>query len=338
MNGWTILNRAYVGEHTDIFLSPSKKGYDCYERTVISPVFLPFVDADLSSYEGFLKLIDITGLTGFAYLDEDVNYKYPLGDELKKTSLSKGYIELFYNRHKNTLQNEQASVRLFHQWFIEGNQPLINNLHPDFIDDLKIHLSRVTLEPIFNPAPILDKVSETIMKVGFREILSGDKKKLSKCVESLTPSALRKASRKSVSTIRNCSTLPALCYLEMIDLIDYDAELRKCSHCGKLFVPAHDSEIFCNRLAPEFQPQGRLTTAEVWKSVSKKSCKKIGPQNKFNKSLSPEDRERIKQDKRFRSRLDYLKKIGSDDEYKKELRKFNKWKKEGGSAHGKKTR
>lgn len=370
MAGWTIGNRAYIGEHTDAFLSPSKKGYACYERTVVRPVFLSFVDADFSCFEGFLKLIDVTGLTGCAYLDEDSKYKYPIGDELKKNSISNSFIEGFYNRHKKTLQDDQASIKLFYEWFVEGKQPLINNLHPDFKDDmpfpsvflsqkdlqykprnkeeeklyidayklftdLKIHLSGVTLEPIFNSAPIIDKAYETVMETGCKEILSGDKHKHSKCVESLSLSNLWKASRKVVFVARQCSSLPALCYLEMIDLIEDEHEFRKCSHCGELFIPVHEREIFCNRIAPEFKPQGRLTTAEEWKSIFKKTCKKIGPQKKHNNGLSPEDREIIKKDKRFRSRLDYLKKTGNDGEYKKVLRNFNKWR-NGGSNHGKK--
>ena len=316
-----VEGKAYEGWYIDVVGIPAKNGINLRHGVIHAPVFIDYMQANFSSYEGFLSLIVKVGLKGFAYLDQDSDYKFPLDEELKKIymreykqwNLSDSFLKQFYVRNKERMQKDQNAVKLFYKWYYKKDMPV---------------------RKPFKDAVQLDE-SQT--------------KHLASISLSYNPS--------SGQLNHHCRTLPGRCYLELIELIRDKKELKTCAYCGELFVSHDARELYCDRptdrrllhdpidrtLPTDFlyvkgYESSRIENIDRLKSLLDryKSCKDAGALKKYLESKSPEDRELIRQKKQFQNRLLYLNKIGNDVEYKKVLRDFNKWTKE--VSHGKTKR
>ena len=180
-----IEGKAYEGWYVDVVGIPAKNGVNLRHGVIHAPVFIDYMQADFSSYEGFLSLIVKVGLNGLTYLDQDSDYKFPLDKQLKEIymreykqwNLSESFIKQFYERNKERMQEDQNAVKLFYKWHYKKNMP-VRKPFKDVVlldESLTKHLALVSLS--YNPA--LGELS------------------------------------------RNCKTLPGRCYLELIDLITY---------------------------------------------------------------------------------------------------------------------
>ncbi|MCC6543096.1 MAG: hypothetical protein IT392_01165 [Nitrospirae bacterium] len=313
-----IEEKSYEGWYIDVIPVPAKNGFSLRHGVVHAPVFLDFMKADLSSYEGFQVITEKVGLNVFAYLDQDSDYKFPLDKQLKdiymreynQWNFSESFIKQFYERNKERMQEDQDAVKLFYKWYYKKDMPV---------------------RKPFKDVRLLDE---------------SQSKHLASISLSYNPS--------SGQLNYHCRTLPGRCYIELIELIRDKKEIKTCAYCGELFVSHDAREIYCDRptdrlllhdpadrtLPADFlhvkgYESSRTENIDRLKSLLKryKSCKDAGAQKKYIESKSPEEKELIRQKKQFQNRLLYLKEIGNDVEYKKVLREFNKWQKE--VSHGK---
>lgn len=313
-----IEGKSYEGWYVDVIPVPAKNGFNLRHGVIHVPVFIDFMKADFSSYEGFRAFVGKVGLNGLTYLDQDSNYRFPLDKELKgiymreykQWFLSESFVRQFYERNQTHLQDDQNAVKLFHDWYYKKDMPVRKNFKDvRLLDESQTkHLASISL--LYNPS--------------------------------------------SGQLNHHCRTIPGRCYLELIELNRDKKELKTCAYCGELFVSHDARELYCDRptdrlllhdpidrtLPPDFlhvkgYESSRTDNIDRLKSLLNryKSCKDAGAQKRYIESKSPEEKELIRQKKQFQNRLLYLKEIGNDVEYKKVLREFNKWQKE--VSHGK---
>lgn len=334
-----IQGRAYDDYYLDVIPILSNGRYKLIMGFIHSPVFPEFIEADFSSYEGFQSFISNNGITTLTYLDKGSGHKFPLVEELKKIQmreykewfLSKDYIQKFYDRNKECLQEDQDAVKLFHKWFFKGNAPIIKNTGSKILNLYSIYYNG-------------NRLRNTEDDNNYQNLILLDRS-LNKHISYINH-YLNIQSSGAFGLIRDCKTLPAHCYLEMIELTEDKKELKQCAHCGKLFASHHEKEIYCDRpinkaLLNDYQKIKGYTSIGTGNTIQclpghYKSCKNAGAQKRYIESKSPEEKELIRQKKQFQNRLLYLKEIGNDVEYKKVLREFSKWQKEG--SHGKAKR
>lgn len=107
----------------------------------------------------------------------------------------------------------------------------------------------------------------------------------------------------------------ARCYSEIIDVAVYGETLKECGNCKLLFVPDRPNEKFCNRLQFQY-PHYR-------------TCKEIGPQKLYQKSLELDERKakyRREYVRRFQQTRRLREKYGPGSaEYQKAQREFKEW-------------
>lgn len=261
------------------------------KRLIEGPLFPFFIKADFQTYEGFRDFSDWVGINGFTYLDDpqwNVSRELDRIEEGKLKEIPDSYLRKFYDRIRDKLVDEQTAMRLFHSVSMGR---YINEKKP----------SRALVEKV------VDRISNALGR------------HLS-CIEV----TLRTEPRGFMGLFRNkvlgwefsCKTLPARCYLEMIDLISDKKKVQECGYCGEVFIPSRKNEEFCNRFAPGYRQPGKERT-----------CKQVGPQKRFFLGKNRNERAWMKEKKKFQNRLYYLEKKGRKDEHKKVMAEFQRWKK-----------
>lgn len=342
-----IIEPAYKAVYQDVILIPDATGgYKLKDGWSVSPFYPIFLEADISTFEGFQRFITEAGLRWFTYLDgKDV--KYSLGDTLKELMrrprkdrvMSVSYLKRFHERVKDRLQDEQEVIKLFHLWFIEGKQPHLHRGDGKAYPAFWVYQNQITGYPFKPKNKDEEKIFEAVRRI--ETALDTHLKSVHLYSRmnvhwAVTFDPAKQSPRDFLSVRFEPQSFPAVCYLEMLAMIEDGKKARKCALCGRLFIASHDREIFCNR-----RPPG-LDLNRPWEEIRDLTCKDVGPQERFWKNKSKEDIERIREKKSWQNRLLYLKKTGQKDEYDKKMKEFELWqtgiRKSKGGSHGKKTR
>ena len=322
-----------------------KKGW--WQHREVSGIIYPSIlKADFSNLEGFKRIIEEFGIEGFSYLDEKKGIKneYSLGQELirfrkEKRPLPDHFIKKVYDRIKEHLLQEQTSIKLFHEWFMKGNHPIIHQIPRSYMefgkpvkDSICVPALTMTFEKRWKPKnekekgviKEMEKVLEALHRhVGFMQATLYTNAPSVRMIE-MRDHPHHKAVHKTWFNFRcRYLSIPARCYAEMIDIIEDRKEVKYCELCGSEFIPSRKNEKYCNRWS--------LNTYQL-PFDKRKTCKKEGPEEKFKrKNLN-----RRKEYKKLKNRSDYLNRKGEDKgwtkERKKELKKveaeLNQWTKE----------
>lgn len=258
------------------------------DRYIDGPIFPSFILADLSTYEGFIDFVEWVGIAGFIYLDEP-NWINTISNNLERVrigelkTISDSYIQKFYERIRTNLLTEQEIMTIFYGlYFYSSNRKSPFDRYPhDTFDMLYRNVSRhLALVKVIAQQPAIFNSND------FR--------------------------KNKITWSFSYESLPARCYMEMIDMIDNKEKVKECAYCGEIFIPSRKNEIFCNRLAPGHRRPGEERT-----------CKQLGPLNKFEEVNTGYR----KLYKRYQNRLAYLKKRGENKEYKRTFAEFQSWKK-----------
>lgn len=298
---------------------------------IAGPIFPHFLRADFSKYEGFRHFTEDFGLDAFAKLDSSA---YSLANELGRIrsgelkAMAGHYLEKAFDRMKAGILNEQRVMRVFHEWFVKGNYPRF----PEKSNGKRIKLSITYAMALLRPQGAdgefqlrllkqMGKQYQTFMEM-FREIDDALKQHLSQI--RIKPSyALipilehidgELVGPKQVGWIYEYDSIFPRCYMEMLDLIEDEAELKACANCGEVFFPSRKDELFCSRLAPQ---------QRTWKKRGRRTCKELGPEIRYRKKLIREGKWDLhEQKKRLLNRLNYQKRLGNRDEYEKLRREY----------------
>lgn len=309
-----------------------------WDRVVWGPIFPVFVKADFSTLGGFLDFIGFVGINGLTYLD-DAKWREIVEMDLERKKLARlldiakpnianekrlqaSYIESFYKRTQKRLIKEQNDMRFFCSFWLRKQFPM-ERLKTDMIeeaidrsvDTMNQHLSGVRLEIKYVYSPANKGDERYRIAYSKREGYS-----LRDYFSDIFKSGNRnheRPQRKKPYWYFHYETLPARCYMEMLDILQDDKEVKSCAYCGEIFIPNRKNEEFCKRLAPGYRG-----------SKESRTCKQIGPQRRFQKDKSQEELERIRKRKQFQNRLIYLKKKGKRKEYLIVTTEFDRWQKE----------
>jgi|SRR3972149_302612 len=288
------------------------------DRLCWGPIFPMFIKADFATFDGFLEFTSRVGIDGLIFLDDE-SWRKTISDDLKRKKINSltevsnenripvSYIKKFYERIQGRLLEEQNYMSSFSSFSLDGI-PLQLALIERLMNALEGHLSSVRLGVNFGHSSdnegneryrlIYSQKNEYSIRDYYFDFMSKSKK------------------NKSPQIIKpywffHFGTLPARCYMEMIDIMQDNKEIRYCAYCKEIFIPHRKNEEFCRRFAPEQHSRGPRT------------CKQVGPQSRFQKMV---DKNMLSKKKRFQNRLNYLKKTGRMDEYRRVMKAFEKWK------------
>lgn len=319
-----IEGKAYEGWYIDTIPIQAKNGFNLRHGVIHVPVFIDYMQADFSSHEGFISLISKVGLNGFRYLDYDSDYRFPLDKQLKELymreykqwNLSESYVKQFYERNKGHLIEDQKAVKLFHEWYYEGNMPARKPFDKVRLlsESVTQHLAYISLS--HTSSWELSYNCRTLPGRCYLELIQliQDKKELKACA--------------------HCGEL----------FVSHDAREIYCDRPIERVLLQDDRELPDVFLYVKGYESSRTENIVRLKKLFPhyKSCKNAGAQKRYVESKSPEEREIFRQKKKYQNRLLYLKEIGNDVEYKKVLKEYNKWgkqlKEKGGITHGKKRK
>lgn len=173
----------------------------------------------------------------------------------------------------------------------------------EFMADLSKRHQYGDLEEALKPDPLLE-----LLESKFLDAFSGAFKDI-----SLRP--LIDAQAGILGIAWDFKTLKARCYAELFDFAaEPDIELIPCANCGRLFAAERIGEKYCDRVI----------------DYPKRTCKEIGPQRAYEKSLEEDtakDSYRREYNRRNKALIRLGQKIGIDsEEYLTAQREFERWK------------
>jgi hypothetical protein len=291
--------------------------------------------------------------------------------------LSQHYLECVYKRIRERLLYEQEIMRLFHSWFFKNKQPLVKvdrfkSLVPaTFAIVLKNSGESLSIEKEIEDTfwQIHDALSRALNGISFSLGLRRVPPALMKIVGLLktslrdfngnhdeatkTPELKVKfkklfqktdwylVGRKWFVLKPKFDSHVSRCYLEMIEAIQDEVEIKECENCGLEFFPSRKNEIFCSRPSPAKRTlvkngrkeKGIITLEEIKETARglrgarrRKTCKEVGPQRRFRKKMEEEGKlEWLKEKKRYLNRLAYLRRKGDEEKYLKVWEEYERW-------------
>lgn len=279
------------------------------------PIFTEFIAADLQTLEGFMKFTERIGFDWIAtiapseprekplveYLEQEFNVVSPgrLGPTIptimeskEKREVPRYLMEKYYfyltsqeflkkkheeisvhesikNRGENVLVQQQALMKraseIAFSYEERSAEPVKEQfmLHTGLVREHAERLGFLKNEIMWHLGILNDKQEEAIK---WRlEITSG-----------------------KFHLRREPLTLLALCWLEIMQIINSEMKLIKCANCGRYFAPSRKNARYCKRLVTDMPVHLRRT------------CKDVGAQKEYKQSLK-EDK------KKKESRSKYMK-------------------------------
>jgi hypothetical protein len=324
--------------------------YFLTRHDVRGPVFPVFASADLSTLDGFLACVAQLGLDGFAFLDETHRspFRDTIARALQEKHglLAPVALKHFYDRIREPLATEQTLVKRFQSWFVEGAQPTVKRppkalrvLGEDHVPVVGAALAGASLGYFPPKGSVIQRDVYAA-----RELLGSIERHLSQVSltlsahHSLTATTALRVTRPGtplgilysetertatgrkrravqrgmpLGILRVCPTVPARCYLEMLDLLADQREVKRCTHCDRPFVRSDPRGTLCEGIAPEYLTDWRKGTLST-NALLKKTCKVIGPQVRFWETKTKTELADLEQKKQYQNRLAYLKRTGQN--------------------------
>ncbi|MHB8160591.1 MAG: hypothetical protein ACYDGS_08950 [Thermoleophilia bacterium] len=323
------------------FEGSSRPDFGCLVQGVEpGPLFPFFIDADFSTFEGFLKFAEDHGLEGFQKFDSQLNRELErrrkADEALKKQKpIERAFLEKVWLRISEEILREQKSISDLYEFQ--------KQLHKRGNVDVDLERSQGSF--VYSPPPCLlnaipylnkqvhEKWETDVEPIGLYGTTSGE----------ITVETLRGTLRR----FHECDSIVARCYAEIVALIKDGRRVKKCALCEKPFIAKRSDARFCSR--PFLSMQGKEEYRELLIQLNKRarhelreglareerafldrhSCRKVGPQITFQTALGKDEWAFSAEYKKLHSKKSYYKKAYGIDsqEYQKACQDFEKLKK-----------